>query len=197
MEWDTPIWEHDLEAGLRLLRLAVDTHLITSHHALPLLLREPGGLLVEVTDGTREYNATHYRLSVFYDLAKEAVNRMALVAGARARPARRDRAGAHAGLDAVGDDARALRRARGELARRLRGAAALRASPRRPRTSAAPWPRWPPIPAAPAGTARRCRAARWPRSTASPTSTAAVRMPGATSSRYQERGQPADVTGYR
>ena len=77
MEWDTPIWEHDLQAGLRLLRLAVDTHLITSHHALPLLLREPGGLLVEVTDGTREYNATRYRLSVFYDLAKEAVNRMA------------------------------------------------------------------------------------------------------------------------
>jgi len=77
MEWDTPIWEHDLQAGLRLLRLAVDTHLITSHHALPLLLREPGGLLVEVTDGTREYNATRYRLSVFYDLAKEAVNRIA------------------------------------------------------------------------------------------------------------------------
>ena len=42
-EWDTPVWEHDLERGLRLLRLAVDTHLITSHHALPLLLRRPGG----------------------------------------------------------------------------------------------------------------------------------------------------------
>lgn len=76
-EWDTPIWEHDLERGLRMLRLAVDTHLITSHHALPLLLREPGGLLVEVTDGTREHNATRYRLSVFYDLCKEAVNRIA------------------------------------------------------------------------------------------------------------------------
>jgi NAD(P)-dependent dehydrogenase (short-subunit alcohol dehydrogenase family) len=66
-----------LQAGLRLLRLAVETHLVTSHHALPLLLREPGGLLVEVTDGTRQYNATRYRLSVFYDLAKEAVNRIA------------------------------------------------------------------------------------------------------------------------
>jgi NAD(P)-dependent dehydrogenase (short-subunit alcohol dehydrogenase family) len=77
VDWDTPLWEHDLDRGLRLLRLAVDTHLITSHHALPLLLREPGGLLVEVTDGTREYNATRYRLSVFYDLAKEAVNRIA------------------------------------------------------------------------------------------------------------------------
>ena len=63
--------------GLRLLRLAVDTHLITAHHALPLLIARPGGLLVEVTDGTAEYNADHYRLSVFYDLAKTAAIRMA------------------------------------------------------------------------------------------------------------------------
>lgn len=63
--------------GLRLLRLAVDTHLITAHHALPLLIGKPGGLLVEVTDGTAEYNADHYRLSVFYDLAKTAAIRMA------------------------------------------------------------------------------------------------------------------------
>lgn len=60
-----------------MLRLAVDTHLITSHYALPLLIRKPGGLLVEVTDGTWEYNSTHYRLSVFYDLAKTSVNRIA------------------------------------------------------------------------------------------------------------------------
>src|SRR5687767_3421685 len=65
-EWNTPLWEHDLDAGLRLLRLGVDTHLITSHFALPLLIRNPGGLVVEMTDGTREYNAEHYRNSVFY-----------------------------------------------------------------------------------------------------------------------------------
>jgi len=76
-EWDKPVWEHDLENGLRLLRLGVDTHLITAHHALPLLIERPGGLLVEVTDGTAEYNADHYRLSPFYDLAKISVNRMA------------------------------------------------------------------------------------------------------------------------
>src|ERR671916_1508817 len=76
-EWSTPVWEHDLDNGLRLLRLAVDTHLITSHHALPLLLREPGGLVVEVTDGTAEYNADHYRVNLFYDLAKTSVTRMA------------------------------------------------------------------------------------------------------------------------
>ena len=76
-EWDKSVWEHNLDNGLRMLRLAIDTHLITAHHALPLMIEQPGGLLVEVTDGTAEYNAEHYRLSPFYDLAKVAVNRMA------------------------------------------------------------------------------------------------------------------------
>jgi NAD(P)-dependent dehydrogenase (short-subunit alcohol dehydrogenase family) len=76
-EWSSPVWEHDLDNGLRLLRLAIDTHLITSHHALPLLVRSAGGLVVEVTDGTAAYNADHYRLSMFYDLAKTSVTRMA------------------------------------------------------------------------------------------------------------------------
>jgi NAD(P)-dependent dehydrogenase (short-subunit alcohol dehydrogenase family) len=76
-EWDTPVWEHDLEHGLRLVRLAIDTHLITSHHALALLTARPGGLLIEVTDGTAEYNAARYRNSLFYDLAKNAVIRLA------------------------------------------------------------------------------------------------------------------------
>jgi NAD(P)-dependent dehydrogenase (short-subunit alcohol dehydrogenase family) len=76
-EWNKAVWEHNLENGLRLLRLAVDTHLITAHYALPLMIERPGGLLVEVTDGTAEYNADHYRLSVFYDLAKVAATRMA------------------------------------------------------------------------------------------------------------------------
>src|SRR5690606_2496360 len=77
MEWNKPVWEHDLDKGLRMLRLAIDTHLITAHYALPLLIQRPGGLLVEVTDGTAEYNARNYRLSPFYDLAKTAVIRMA------------------------------------------------------------------------------------------------------------------------
>ncbi len=76
-EWDKPVWDHDLDNGLRLLRLGIDTHLITAHFALPLLIERPGGLLVEVTDGTAEYNADHYRVSPFYDLAKVAANRMA------------------------------------------------------------------------------------------------------------------------
>jgi len=75
--WNVPVWEHSLEDGLRLLRLAVETHIVTSHYALPLLIRRPGGLLVETTDGTAEYNAANYRLSLFYDLAKTSVIRLA------------------------------------------------------------------------------------------------------------------------
>jgi NAD(P)-dependent dehydrogenase (short-subunit alcohol dehydrogenase family) len=77
MEWDATVWESNLDLGLHTLRLAVDTHAITSHFALPLLIRRPGGLVVEVTDGTDEYNAAVYRVSFFYDLAKAAVSRMA------------------------------------------------------------------------------------------------------------------------
>jgi NAD(P)-dependent dehydrogenase (short-subunit alcohol dehydrogenase family) len=77
MEWDTPLWEASLDVGLRLLRLQVDTHVITAHHALPLLLRSPGGLVVEVNDGTDEYNSENYRVWFFYDLAKASVGRMA------------------------------------------------------------------------------------------------------------------------
>ena len=84
--WDRPIWEVDLDDGLRMLRLAIDTHLITSHYLLPLLIAKPGGLLVEMTDGTLDYNATHYRISVYYDLAKMAVNRLAFSQGHELAP---------------------------------------------------------------------------------------------------------------
>jgi NAD(P)-dependent dehydrogenase (short-subunit alcohol dehydrogenase family) len=85
-EWNTPIWEHDLDKGLRILRLAIETHLVTSHHLLPLLIDESGGLLAEVTDGTTDYNASRYRISVFYDLAKVAVNRLAFSQGHELEP---------------------------------------------------------------------------------------------------------------
>ena len=86
MEWNTPLWEHDLEGGLRMLRVAVDTHLITSHYALPLLIRRPGGLVVEMTDGTLAYNATNYRLSTFFDLAKSSLIRLAFTQGKELAP---------------------------------------------------------------------------------------------------------------
>ncbi|WP_394846233.1 SDR family oxidoreductase [Pendulispora brunnea] len=86
MEWNKPVWECDLEGGLHLLRLAMDTHAITSHFALPLLIEKPGGLVVEMTDGTDEYNAKNYRVSFFYDLAKAAVNRMAFALAHELKP---------------------------------------------------------------------------------------------------------------
>ena len=76
IEWNKSVWESDLQYGLHLLRLAVDTHAITSHFALPLLIKKPGGVVIEVNDGTAEYNDSHYRNSFFYDLAKAAVQRM-------------------------------------------------------------------------------------------------------------------------
>src|SRR5918999_2093710 len=75
--WDAKLWEHDLDAGLHLLRLGIDTHIITSHTAIPLLIRNPGGLVIEVTDGNAEFNA-EYRGTFFYDLAKVTPHRMAL-----------------------------------------------------------------------------------------------------------------------
>ncbi len=85
-DWNKPIWQIDLQKGLRILRLAVDTHLITSHYLLPLLIARPGGLLIEVTDGTSDYNASRYRISAFYDLAKVAVNRLAFSQGHELAP---------------------------------------------------------------------------------------------------------------
>ena len=86
MEWNKTVWESSLEIGLRTLHLAVDTHAITNHFAMPLLLEEPGGLVVEMTDGTAEYNAANYRVSFFYDLAKAANLRMAFALAHELQP---------------------------------------------------------------------------------------------------------------
>ena len=85
-EWHKPVWEHSLEKGLHLLRLAIDTHIITSHFALPLLIKRPGSLVVEVTDGTVEYNNTHYRLCLYYDQAKTSVIRIAWALAQELKP---------------------------------------------------------------------------------------------------------------
>lgn len=90
-DWERPLWEHDLAGGLRMLRMGVDTHLITAHYALPLLLRTAradlasgtgptgGGLVIELTDGTAEVNA-NFREGVgfYYDLVKASVGRIVL-----------------------------------------------------------------------------------------------------------------------
>ncbi|MFI5607191.1 SDR family oxidoreductase [Amycolatopsis sp. NPDC051903] len=87
LEWGKPVWEHSLEAGLRMIRLAIDAHLITSHHLLPLLIRRRGGLLVELTDGTAEYNAK-YRAgtSLPFYVAKASAHLLAIGEAAELEP---------------------------------------------------------------------------------------------------------------
>lgn len=78
-QWNKKLWEHDLAGGLRMLRMGIDTHLITSAKALALMLRNDGGLVVEVTDGTSEYNKNfRQRVGFYYDLVKAAVERITI-----------------------------------------------------------------------------------------------------------------------
>jgi len=81
-DWEHPLWEQDLDTGFRLMRQAVDTHVITSRLALPLMVARRSGLVVEITDG----NTARYRGSVFYDLAKSAVIRLAVAQAAELKP---------------------------------------------------------------------------------------------------------------
>ncbi len=80
-EWEKPLWEHDLDGGWRMVGMGVRTHLVTAHHALPLMLRTatPGspGLVVEMTDGTFEANR-EFRAGVgfYYDFVKACVQRI-------------------------------------------------------------------------------------------------------------------------
>lgn len=116
MEWGKSVWESSLDYGLHTLRLGVDTHVITSHFAIPLLIQTPGGLVVAVNDGTAEYNATHYRVSFFYDLAKASVNRMAFALAHELEPHAATAVSLHSGLAAIRDDAGGVWRHRIELA---------------------------------------------------------------------------------
>ncbi|MFE5840307.1 SDR family oxidoreductase [Streptomyces niveus] len=81
-DWEHPLWEQDLDTGFRLLRQAVDTHVITSRYVLPLLVARRSGLVVEVTDG----NTARYRGSFFYDLVKSSVIRLAVAQAAELKP---------------------------------------------------------------------------------------------------------------
>ncbi|MFF5991060.1 SDR family oxidoreductase [Prauserella flavalba] len=77
--WGKPVWELPLDGTLRMIRLGIDAHVITSHHLLPLVIRRPGGLVVEMTDGTAEYNAK-FRVgtSLGFYVAKAAAHHVAL-----------------------------------------------------------------------------------------------------------------------
>jgi len=74
IDWEARFWEHSLADGIAAMRQAIETHLITSWHAVPLMLRGDGGLVIEVNDGTGDEG---YRENLFYDLAKYGVLRLA------------------------------------------------------------------------------------------------------------------------
>jgi NAD(P)-dependent dehydrogenase (short-subunit alcohol dehydrogenase family) len=74
MQFDTPSWELSLEDGLAMLRQGIETHVITSHYAAPFMVRRKSGLILEITDGVGD----GYRGSLFYDLVKTSVIRLAL-----------------------------------------------------------------------------------------------------------------------
>ena len=77
LEWGKPIWEHDLAGGLRMLRMGIDTHLVTIAHAVPLMLRSGGRLLVEVTDGPSDVNADiRPGVGLYYDFVKGGIDRL-------------------------------------------------------------------------------------------------------------------------
>jgi NAD(P)-dependent dehydrogenase (short-subunit alcohol dehydrogenase family) len=82
VQWGTPFWEHDLAAGLKAWRNAVETHVITSHRLAPLLVATGSSLVIEVTDG----DSDRYRGSLFYDLAKASAMRLAIAQAAELAP---------------------------------------------------------------------------------------------------------------
>ncbi|GAA0520181.1 SDR family oxidoreductase [Saccharopolyspora thermophila] len=87
MDWHKPIWEQDLAKGLQRLRVGIEAHMITSHFALGLLVRNPGGLVVELTDGTAEVHEKYYRSEggAFFDVVKTAAHRLARAQGEELR----------------------------------------------------------------------------------------------------------------
>ncbi|MET7621685.1 SDR family oxidoreductase [Streptomyces sp. NPDC005408] len=80
LDFNTKMWDVELDRGLRMLDLGAKSHIITSSIALPLLVKQPGGLVIEVTDGTAETNKG-FRENFYYDLAKNAPIRMAFILG--------------------------------------------------------------------------------------------------------------------
>src|ERR1700688_3803463 len=72
-EFGKTFWTVNLDNGLRMLRQAIHSHIITSHYAVPLMLGRGRGIIFEITDG----DAFYYRGNIFYDLVKISVIRLA------------------------------------------------------------------------------------------------------------------------
>jgi NAD(P)-dependent dehydrogenase (short-subunit alcohol dehydrogenase family) len=82
MEWAKPFWELDLSKGLLMQQRAVHTHIITSHYGAPLMVEQKSGVIFEITDG----DTMDYRGSLFYDLVKTSVIRLAFAMAHDLRP---------------------------------------------------------------------------------------------------------------
>ena len=78
-EFGKTFWQVSLDKGLAMLQQAVHSHIITSRHVAPLMLKRQhkhrGGLIVEITDG----DFFGYRGNLFYDLVKISVIRLAMI----------------------------------------------------------------------------------------------------------------------
>ena len=73
IDWDPPFWEHSLQEGLLALQSGIVAHIITSYHAVRLMVKRKQGLIVEVNDG----NGLGYRGSFCYSLSKDVAILMA------------------------------------------------------------------------------------------------------------------------
>ena len=80
-EWGKAFWNLSMEKGWEMLRRSVFTHIVTSRHAVPLMV-DQGGLIVEVTDG----DFLGYRGQFFYDLVKTSVIRIAFNLASELQP---------------------------------------------------------------------------------------------------------------
>ena len=81
-KWGTPFWEQSLDDGLALVRQAVETHVVTSWHLVPLMVARRSGLVIEITDGVEPA----YRGAFYYDLAKAGVIRLAVAQAGEIEP---------------------------------------------------------------------------------------------------------------
>lgn len=79
VEFNKPLWESDLDSAIGVVRNGVETHLRALHTLLPLLVRRPGGLVLEVTDGDDDH---HYpETGVPYYLVKQTIRALGRALG--------------------------------------------------------------------------------------------------------------------
>lgn len=81
--WGNKFWEISVADGLRTIQLGVHSHIITSRWGAPLMVEQGSGLIVEITDGDN----WNYRGTLFYDLAKTSLMRLAFAMAEDLRPA--------------------------------------------------------------------------------------------------------------